>query len=173
MNKLLTLFIVFLLSNVAMSQNMGLVLIDVKQNKWETNSRLEIGYPHAGSYSKERASFAFEQEIGYYVGGGFFVGAGTGFALYPAAYTIPAHLILGYNFSLFGQRFYWMHRIGVNTKFDSNSFFNYRYNSNLRYKFETNKKVRPFVGLGGNYIWDTWGGKSLSGTLDAGVSFSF
>lgn len=135
-------------------------------------TRIEVGYPHAGSYQKERATFALEQSFISPINNHFAVGIGTGFALYPAAYTIPAFLVGSYRFRIFEKNISWDHRIGVNAKVGQNSFFGYRYNTTLHYPIRLNRKFSGYAGIGGNYLWDRWGGKSLSGSVNIGIVYS-
>lgn len=164
MNKITLFFILLLLTFSSWTQDRGRNLYGY--------TRLEAGYPHVGSYSKERPSFALEQEFTYPIRRSFSLGFGTGIALYPAAYTIPIHLIGSYRFDFLGVRLSWNHRIGLNTRIGENAFFGYRYNTDFRYHRILTRKVGGFVGLGANYLWDGWGGKSLSGAINIGISYA-
>jgi hypothetical protein len=167
MNKILSLFILLLLTFSSWAQGW----VPDRGAHIYGYTRFETGYPHVGSYSKERPTFALEQEFVYPIRRSFSVGIGAGIALYPAAYTIPIHIIGSYRFDFLGIRLSWNHRIGMNTKIGENAFFGYRYNSDIRYHRALTRKIGGFVGIGANYLWDRWGGKSLSGALNIGISY--
>ncbi len=163
MNKLLALFLFLFLAHASLSQ----------RNLFISGfTRIEVGYPHLGSYQKERASFALEQSFSHTISQHFSVGFGTGFALYPGAFTIPAFLRGTYRIPIKTKYISWNHRIGVNLKAGQNSFFGYRYNTTFHYNIPINRKMAGFAGIGANFLWDRWGGKSLSGVLHAGIVYS-
>ncbi|GAB5418301.1 MAG: hypothetical protein Crog4KO_15950 [Crocinitomicaceae bacterium] len=163
MNKLFAIFIFLFLANVSWSQ----------RNFYITGyTRVEVGYPHAESYQKECASFALEQAFSYPINRHFSVGLGTGFALYPAAYTIPAFFKGTFRIPIKNKSISWDHRIGMNLKVGQNSFFGYRYNTTLHYSIRLNRKMLAFAGVGANFLWDEWSDKSLSGALHTGIIYT-
>ncbi|XOV69021.1 MAG: hypothetical protein ACFHU9_07500 [Fluviicola sp.] len=162
--------------------NVKLILLAVllSGNAWSQNwfvpsgmTRIEVGYPHAGSYIKERPSFALEQSFLTILNPRFFAGVGTGFALYPGAYTVPVFIHGGCRFRIRNKFILWEHRIGANIRTGQNAFFGYRYNTTLSYSIPLSRKVILYAGLGANYLWDRWGGKSLSGAASASVLYTF
>lgn len=135
-------------------------------------TRFEMGYPHAGSYSKERPILGVIQGFSYHFNSKFSSGIETGFVLYPGAFTIPVHAIGSYHFKWWDQYFSWNHRVGVNTKLGQNSFFNYRYQTDLRYSMYVSAlPIQTFVSLGGAFMWDRWGGKALNGVFNIGMAY--
>lgn len=134
-------------------------------------TRFELGYPHVGSYSKERPTFSLEQGFTYNINQRFAAGIETGIALYPGAFTIPLHLLGTYSFNVGAQHFNWNHRIGMNLRAGENSFFSYRYNTDLRWIIPSGTSVNFFAGIGGNFLWDRWGGRALNGTLNLGLVY--
>lgn len=134
-------------------------------------TRIELGYPHAGSYSKERPAFSLEQGFTYNINRRFAAGLETGIALYPGSFTIPLHALGTYSFHLSKKHFNWNHRIGLNLRAGDNSFFSYRYNTDLRWIIPAGPSMNCFVGIGGNFLWDRWGGRALNGTLNIGAVY--
>jgi len=164
MNKSISLFIVLLLSITCWSQK-GIYIAG--------HTRIEMGYPHAGFYSKERPSFAVEQTFSTPVANKLSIGIGTGFAIYPDAYTLPVFLMGYYRINIRRRYISWGHRIGANLSIGEKSFFGYRYNTTVHYHIPLSRKITAHAGIGANYLWNPLESRSLSGVTSVGIIYKF